>query len=120
MIWQDLLNELEVQNGKLHVCEPRVKMMKSLQQEKKTLPKRYYLDPPFEKAYLTEREAFCMARLLRNKTYAEIAQELHISPRTVEFYTNNMKAKLSCFSKSDLIRRIGQTNFLKTYEAPGK
>lgn len=55
---------------------------------------------------LTTRESDCLMLLVKGKTAAQIGQQLKLSTRTVEFYLGNIKSKLGCKSKSDLIDRI--------------
>lgn len=52
---------------------------------------------------LTPREKDCLFYLLRGRTMKQIAECLAIGPRTVESYLENMKAKLGCNKKSELI-----------------
>ena len=71
----------------------------------------YYLGDHFANCYLTAREADCMALMLKDCTNAEVAQQLQLSVRTVEFYIKNMRQKLGCHSKANLIETIRQTDF---------
>ena len=78
------------------------------------LPKRrYVLDEERQQLYLTYREAQCMLLFIHGKTVIKAARCLSLSPRTVEYYLNNMKAKLKCRTKSELIELILQTQFLR-------
>ena len=78
------------------------------------LPKRrYVLDEERQQLYLTYREAQCMLLFIHGKTVIKAAHCLSLSPRTVEYYLNNMKAKLKCRTKSELIELILQTQFLR-------
>ena len=74
---------------------------------------RFALGPPLEDHYLTHREAQCMLLFIRGKTVDKVAKCLALSPRTVEYYLNNMKVKLKCRTKSELIGRIMETRFLE-------
>jgi DNA-binding CsgD family transcriptional regulator len=51
---------------------------------------------------LTKREMECFLCLLKGRTFKEIADELNISPRTVEHYAKSLRLKLNCLSKSEL------------------
>lgn len=62
---------------------------------------------------LSDREVACLQQLLLGKTAPEIAQSLHISPRTVESYFENLKDKLSCHSKRELFSRAQLFSRLK-------
>ena len=87
---------------------------------KKTTPRRtYYLNHPFENIYLTAREAETVFWLLQNHTVASCAQAMGLSPRTVEFYVKNMKIKLRCSNKKEMLENILQTNLLSQLEKDG-
>lgn len=77
------------------------------------LPKRRYVLDDKHTLYLTYREAQCMLLFIHGKTVLKVAQYLALSPRTVEYYLNNMKSKFNCRTKSELIEQILQTPFLK-------
>ena len=55
---------------------------------------------------LSKRQMECCSLLLKGKTSKEIAASLGLSFRTVEFYISNIKIKLNCKNKSDLIRKL--------------
>lgn len=57
---------------------------------------------------LSVRERECLHLLLEDKSAKEIAARLGLSSRTVEFYFENIKGKLSCWSKQEVIQ-IAQT-----------
>lgn len=71
----------------------------------------YYLGDSFPNVYLTAREADCMSLLLAGYSNPQVAEELHLSPRTVEFYIKNMRQKLGCHNKTHLIRTVRATHF---------
>ena len=52
---------------------------------------------------LTKRELSCAYFLLQGKSNKEIAQKLNISPRTVEDYVSNIRFKIKCKNRSELI-----------------
>ena len=61
------------------------------------------LDAFFKKAStLSEQELECLRFLLQGKTAKETALLMRISFRTVEYYFENIKDKLTCFRKRDL------------------
>jgi len=78
--------------------------------------KTYPLGDKFTGIHLSQREAECMALLLKGKTVRHVAEELKLSIRTVEFYLKNMKTKLNCKSKFALIEKIQQSDFPKNIE----
>lgn len=77
---------------------------------------RYQLGQRYGELYFTTREGECMLGLLSGKTIVRVAAELELSPRTVEFYLKNMKSKLGCRTKSELIRLILKSDFMTNYE----
>jgi DNA-binding CsgD family transcriptional regulator len=78
----------------------------------KSLLRSYKLGEKYGDIYFTRREAECMVWLLKGKTINRVASELKLSPRTVEFYLKNMKAKLRCRTKFELIDLIHESEFL--------
>jgi len=57
-----------------------------------------------EEVFLSKREAECTFHAYNHKTIKEIARELNLSSRTVEFYLNNVRKKTHCYSKRDLMK----------------
>ena len=74
---------------------------------------RYYLGKNHPGIYLTQHEAFCVARLLQNFMDDDIGKILNLSPRTVSFYVRNVSMKLKCKDRTQLIETIRQTDFMK-------
>ncbi len=64
---------------------------------------------------LTPREAECMDLILDGKTNGQVGEHLKLSSRTVEYYVGNLKQKLHCRSKSELIGKVRETVFEKNY-----
>lgn len=52
---------------------------------------------------LSSRESECLKRLSESKTIKEIARDLNLSNRTVEYYLNNIKSKLGLNYSRDII-----------------
>lgn len=98
-IWQfwDRLGLLE-QIGEVHVkirtadFDSHYELLKQLGLEK-------YVE---RASKLSKRERQCLHFLLQGKTIKEIAAYLSLSPRTVEYYFNNIKDKLDCWNKGEL------------------
>jgi len=53
---------------------------------------------------LSEREKSCLRYLLEGKTAKETAILLHLSHRTIEYYFENLKDKLNCMTKRELLK----------------
>lgn len=62
---------------------------------------------PFQEA-LTKREIECSKLFVLGYSSRKIAKQLEISPRTVEHHIENIKAKLSSHSKSELLSLLQQ------------
>jgi len=61
---------------------------------------------------LSKREIEVLYYLLHGKSMHAIAETLDLSPRTVESYINNLKNKLQCDSKSEIIIIAIENNLL--------
>jgi DNA-binding CsgD family transcriptional regulator len=61
---------------------------------------------------LTQREINCIMYLLQNKTAHETAESMNLSRRTVESYLDNIKIKLDCDNKIDLLKKLKENKFL--------
>lgn len=72
---------------------------------KKTQITRYALKSSEKDIYLSKREAQCIFHLSHGKGVKEIGQLLCLSPRTVEFYVNNLKEKTGDVSKQALLKK---------------
>jgi len=57
-------------------------------------------------ALLSKREKECIQLLLKGKSAKETASFLKLSPRTIEFYFENIKNKLSCNSKQEILSLV--------------
>lgn len=67
---------------------------------------RFYLIGNYENIYLTKREAECVFYLTQGNTAKQIGKKLTLSPRTVEAYLANIKAKLKCHTITELVSKI--------------
>lgn len=79
---------------------------------KETKIKKYYLSPSYPDVYLSCREAQCVAYFLKGYSNRIIGNILNLSSKTIDSYTDNIKKKLNCRSKAELIVKICQTNFM--------
>lgn len=60
---------------------------------------------------ISRREFECLYYLVRGKTMKGIAREMGGSPRTVEEHINQLKLKLNCTTKYELLDKIWQSDF---------
>lgn len=74
--------------------------------------KNYFLGEKYAGISFTRREAECMVHILKGKTISKVAVILELSPRTVEFYLKKMKSKLDCRTKSELMEKVLESDFL--------
>lgn len=112
MYWEQVLNDF-LQKKKAE----EQKIYESFYNHKNTRnSKTYYLGINFENIYFTKREAECMLLMLKGKTVNEMARVLKLSPRTIEYYTKNMKIKLGCRTKYNLIKIIEKSDFIKNLD----
>ncbi len=65
----------------------------------------YMLEDNLSNSLLSSRQSECLFFLLRGKTAKQIAKILNLSFRTVEEYIEQMKIKLNCSTKSELINK---------------
>jgi DNA-binding NarL/FixJ family response regulator len=61
---------------------------------------------------LTPREREVLRRLALGRTNREIAQELFLSPRTVDMFVRNILNKLNCSSRLEASRRAEELGLL--------
>lgn len=65
--------------------------------------KRFYLGEKFGKEYFTHCELEVFKHVLHGKTSAEISHQFNKSPKTIESQIKNIKRKLQCQTKGDII-----------------
>lgn len=56
---------------------------------------------------LSPREKECIKHLMLGQTAKTTAATMGLSPRTVEYYLENVKSKLGCEKKTDIVRLLG-------------
>jgi DNA-binding CsgD family transcriptional regulator len=62
---------------------------------------------------LNRRESECLYFIMRGYTNREIGNRLHISMRTVDDYASNIKTKLNCRTRSEIIDYAVSLNLIK-------
>lgn len=65
--------------------------------------KRYYLTGKYQHIHFTQREVDCLTKLFAGYTAKETADLCNLSSRTVESYLDNIKSKLGCNRKAEII-----------------
>ena len=99
-----------VRDYKIHLKEPVVEYTVKKNEERKR-GKKHNLGLRHPGIYFTEREAQTIEHFLCGRTTTEVACILGLSRRTIEFYLKNMKAKLNCRFKPELIKEVLSSNF---------
>jgi DNA-binding CsgD family transcriptional regulator len=113
MHWEALLEEvLKRNNVKAHVY---VDSNLNAENQRRSM-KKFFLGMQYKNVYFTNREAEVMVQLLQGKTLSAAAAVLNLSPRTIEFYVKNMKTKLACRTKSELIGKVFTSDFVKSVD----
>ncbi|MBY0281674.1 MAG: LuxR C-terminal-related transcriptional regulator [Alphaproteobacteria bacterium] len=67
---------------------------------------RILIDNAEKKFFLSKRESDCLRLLVRGQIAKEIAHNLSLSPRTVEGHLVNIKTKLGCASRSQIVEKV--------------
>jgi DNA-binding CsgD family transcriptional regulator len=89
--------------------------LKKSKKKSKRSKKSYSLGGKYPSIKFTPREADCMWHLMMGKTIIKVGLVLKLSPRTVEYYVSKMRYKLNCRTKSDLIEKVVDSDFLKNF-----
>lgn len=61
-------------------------------------------------SFLTQREKEIGSLLVQGRTTEEVADDLCISPKTIRVHVANLKKKLGCKSRTDLILQLRETD----------
>lgn len=64
---------------------------------------KFRLTGKYQHVIFSKRQTDCLKHLIFGCSSKEIAAVLNLSPRTVEFYLENIKTKLNCNRKSEII-----------------
>jgi DNA-binding CsgD family transcriptional regulator len=64
----------------------------------------------------SKREIECIAFIMMGLTIPEMGTHMSLSPRTVEYYINNIKSKLGCFRKAEVLTQIKRMKLDSLYE----
>ena len=77
-----------------------------------TLPENTPLKDGFLLKKLSKREIQTLKLFLQGYTITQAANAIHLSPRTIENHLTNLKNKLNCDSKSELIMKAMESNWI--------
>lgn len=83
----------------------------------KTAVKRFYIPLAHKSFYLTQREVECLKLLCLGFTTKKVAEQLNISPKTMDIHINNIKEKCNCVSLFQLGELVSQSLRLLTSQS---
>lgn len=94
--------------GLIYQCHPAhksevISMLKQLDTQLNINANHYTLNNHQNKYQLTHRECECVFLLIRGKSAKEIGAILALSKRTVESYVENIKNKMNCKNKAEIL-----------------
>lgn len=72
----------------------------------KNTRQKFYLGPCQPGIYFTLREMQTIEQIIAGKNVPQTADALGTSTRTIEFYIRNMRGKLNCPHRADLVSKI--------------
>jgi len=81
---------------------------------KSVINKRFFLGKEFSDQYLTHQEIKVYRIILLGYSAKEGGELLNISSKTIEFHTEQLRKKLSCHNKGELLRKAHQYGFSHT------
>lgn len=103
-----IVNQENIITGLIYYCRPWHKadvfhILSQLDNKLDLGIQNYTLGYHHNKFKLTKRECECVFLLIRGKTAKEIAGLLSLSKRTVESYVENIKNKMNCQNKVEIL-----------------
>jgi DNA-binding CsgD family transcriptional regulator len=122
MYWKTVINEvLNKQGGRnFAFTNFRKERYQKSKHAKSIKAKTYDLGPKFVGIHFSQREADCVLQMLRGKSVKGIAKHTNLSPRTVEYYMKNVKRKVGCRTKFELIELVIDSDFLNNFGVNSK
>jgi len=83
------------------------------------LLKKFLKEAPVNKFYLnqdnplTQREITCLIKTIKGRTAKEIGKDFNISPRSIEKHLDNIKIKMKCNSRREMIEKVFNNDEMK-------
>lgn len=107
---QDLIKKAEKYKIILPLPEP-IKPFTPIVEINEFLKEITFSENDVSSCRLTKREIDCANLLAQGRTYKEIAKIYKLSPRTIEEHSYNIRQKLKCKNKSELIALLSKKNY---------
>lgn len=105
------IRSINVPDSDLTVEEQALDMMKSSEIiSADNFPKKILIMDGHDEQYITLHELQCLKLMSEGKSAQEIAEIQCRSPRTIETHIQNIKRKLHCSKRSEVIQRIAENN----------
>ena len=118
LYWQAICNEFYNRYAKDYPFSYTTVRYYAIDEEKtieKRKARRKYPFSADNRLYLTQREADCIYHMYLGLTIRATAQELLLSPRTVEFYLKRIKEKFHYKYKKDLLEYLGNSEYFPQF-----
>ena len=123
--WKRVLMEVENKDNKSYLfrfteiqafCQkPLQSLQKIVSAANESRARRVYLNVPFSHIYFSRRESECLYGLSQGCSLRQVADNLQLSVRTIEYYVKNMKRKLGCNSRTELVSLVIENGFCRQY-----
>lgn len=101
LIKKPLFNKKNIINGIIYHCH-KLENTKIFS-EQNIIENTFKINTNTNPFHFSKREIECIFHLLRGKKSRQIAEALHLSKRTIDFYIENIKNKMGCHTKSELL-----------------
>ena len=124
IISTQIIAQAEKEKFSFPQIERELKILPNIKKEKGLFPKEFFqqirlnkmpLKVDGEVIYLTKKEIECLGGFIRGKSAKEIARNQDISDRTVEQHLLNIKQKLGCWTKGEVIDKLFSNDFVRNY-----
>ena len=109
VVFPDKFEQVKIVESDLKAIKP---MMTREQFIEATRLKQYHLDGEFKGVVLSAREIDVISCLLQGMTSEETGNTIHLSARTVEDYLAAIRNKFGVKSKSKLVQKLLQSDFI--------
>lgn len=109
IVFNEKFSKVEVDEQDINAIKPTNTREQFL---KATQLKKLHPDGEFQGLTLSAREMDVIACLLRGMTSEETGKSLHLSPRTIEDYLTELRAKFDAPTKSLLIQKLRRADFI--------
>jgi DNA-binding CsgD family transcriptional regulator len=121
MYWKRLVWEVLNKEKESNLCfltsykdqgeEPSQQLLSKKKTSKKMDDDKYLLEEKDNKIICSWRESRYISCIIMGKTLKETGKCLGLSVRTAEFYIKNIKGKLKCRNRKELLKKVLSSKF---------